>query len=47
MIIGPRRADDPPKLVGDAERIRKELNWSPRYADLETIIDTAWKWHIR
>ena len=41
---GPRRAGDPPRLVGDAERIRSELNWQPQYADLEAIVQTAWQW---
>jgi len=47
VVIGKRRPGDPPRLVGDAARIRKELNWSPQFADLETIIETAWKWHQR
>lgn len=47
VVIGQRRPGDPPRLVGDAARIRNELNWSPEYADLETIIETAWKWHQR
>ena len=47
VVTGPRRHGDPPRLVGDAARIRKDLNWSPEYADLETIIETAWKWHRR
>ncbi len=42
---GPRRPGDPPSLVGDATRIRKELNWQPKYAELETIIKTALDWH--
>lgn len=41
---GPRRAGDPPRLVGDAERIRSELNWQPQYADLDAIVQTAWQW---
>lgn len=41
---GPRRAGDPPRLVGDAERIRSELNWQPQYADLKAIVQTAWQW---
>ena len=45
VVMGIRRPGDPPRLVGDAERIRKELNWSPEYADLEIIIKTAWQWH--
>jgi UDP-arabinose 4-epimerase len=47
VVIGKRRPGDPPRLVGDAERIRKELNWQPQYAELETIIETAWRWHQR
>lgn len=42
--IGPRRAGDPPKLIGDSARIRQVLNWQPAYADIETIIETAWQW---
>ena len=47
VVIGKRRPGDPPRLVGDAARIRNELNWTPEYADLDTIIETAWKWHQR
>ena len=43
-VIGPRRAGDPPRLVGDSRKITKELGWKPQYNDLETIIETAWKW---
>ncbi len=42
-----RRAGDPPVLVSDASRIRGELGWSPRHPALETIIDSAWRWHQR
>ncbi len=45
--VGPRRPGDPPRLVGDAERIRSALGWRPTYADLDTIITTAWRWHQR
>ena len=47
VVLGPRRAGDPPTLVGDATRIRRELGWTPRLADLDTIIETAWHWHTR
>ena len=43
--IGPRRAGDPPELVADASRARELLDWSPRYSDLQTIVETAWRWH--
>jgi UDP-glucose 4-epimerase len=41
----PRRPGDPPILVGSSERVKQVLKWGPQYADLETIIQTAWAWH--
>ncbi len=43
--IGPRRAGDPARLVASSEKARTVLGWEPKYADLETIISTAWAWH--
>lgn len=43
--MGARRPGDPPRLVGDATRIQKELGWQPRHADLADMIGTAWRWH--
>lgn len=43
--IAPRRPGDPPELVADASRANEELGWKPRYLDLESIVETAWKWH--
>lgn len=40
----PRKRGDPPVLVAGSERIKKELGWKPRYADLTTILETAWRW---
>ncbi len=40
----PARAGDPPVLVADASRARAELGWTPRHADIETIIAHAWQW---
>ncbi len=48
MIVtteSPRRPGDPARLVASSEKIMNELGWNPRYPDLETIIETAWKWH--
>jgi UDP-glucose 4-epimerase len=42
---GPRRPGDPAELVADAGKIRRELGWSPKYADLRAIVETAWNWH--
>jgi UDP-glucose 4-epimerase len=43
--VAPQRAGDPPRLVGDATRIRNELGWQPRCGDLGDIIGSAWNWH--
>jgi len=45
--VGPRRAGDPPMLVGDASLIKNTLGWSPRFSGLDDIIDSAWRWHQR
>lgn len=42
-----RRPGDPPELVADPSRIKVELGWSPRYGDLGSIIETAWRWERR
>ncbi len=43
--VGARRPGDPPQLVASSEKARKVLGWQPKYADLETIVRTAWDWH--
>lgn len=45
--IKSRREGDVAISVADPSLIMKELGFSPRYSDLETIIKTAWKWHSR
>jgi UDP-glucose 4-epimerase len=44
-VVQKRRPGDSPYLVGSAERIRSELGWRPRFADLDQIIATAWAWY--
>ncbi|GGK55107.1 UDP-glucose 4-epimerase GalE [Salinarimonas ramus] len=39
-----RRAGDPASLVADTTRIRRVLGWSPRFADLHTIVAQALAW---
>ncbi len=39
-----RRLGDPPVLVADPSKIRRELGWVPKYDNLEYIIKTAWDW---
>jgi UDP-glucose 4-epimerase len=43
-VEGPRREGDPAILVASSEKIRRELHWQPRFAGLEDIITSAWKW---
>ncbi len=40
----PRREGDPAALVADSSRITAQLGWTPRFADLDVIIRTAWDW---
>jgi len=42
-----RREGDTPILIADSSKIRRQLNWKPKYDDLEYIIKTAWEWEKR
>lgn len=44
-VLAPRRAGDPPTLVADATRAIQMLGWQPRFDDVRSIIETAWRWH--
>jgi UDP-glucose 4-epimerase len=44
-VDGDRRAGDPPELVANAARAKKELGWEPQYTTAKPIIETAWQWH--
>jgi UDP-glucose 4-epimerase len=39
-----RRAGDPPYLVAQADRIRAELGWHPRFDDLKEIVSSSLAW---
>jgi UDP-glucose 4-epimerase len=43
-VMEPRRAGDPAILVASSEKARRELGWRPRYAELDEIIGSAWKY---
>jgi len=45
VVEKPRRPGDPPRLIASSEKIKRELGWKPRFQDLDTIIESAWKWH--
>lgn len=40
----PRRAGDPAILVASSQKIRAELGWTPKFPELATIVESAWKW---
>ena len=40
-----RRPGDPAVLVAGSDRIKAELGWNPTSGDLDTILESAWKWH--
>jgi UDP-glucose 4-epimerase len=41
----PRRPGDPAVLIASSEKIKRELRWSPKYAELDAILNSAWEWH--
>ncbi|MEO1050939.1 MAG: UDP-glucose 4-epimerase GalE [Bacteroidota bacterium] len=42
-----RREGDPARIVGSSEKARNVLGWEPQYNDIKSIVETAWKWHIK
>jgi len=44
-VESPRRPGDPARLVASSVKIRSELGWIPKYQDLYSIVQTAWKWY--
>jgi len=46
VSIEPRRAGDPAVLVADATLAKQTLNWRPEFADLKSIVKTAWDWEV-
>ena len=45
--LAPRRPGDPAVLYAAPQKAHRELRWTPRFADLESIVRTAWHWHQR
>ena len=43
--IGQRRPGDPPRLLANSDKIRRELGWQPQFGELEQIVSSAWQWH--
>jgi UDP-glucose 4-epimerase len=41
----PRRRGDPPILVANSEKVRRDFRWHPKYNSIDSIVRTAWDWH--
>jgi UDP-glucose 4-epimerase len=39
-----RRAGDPPEVVADPSRLKRQFNWVPKYENLDEMIASAYRW---
>lgn len=44
LEVAPRRAGDPPRLIADSTRARRELGWKPEFENADAIIESVWRW---
>ena len=44
-VESPRRPGDPPALYADSAKARRELGWTVKFPDIDSIVATAWRWH--
>jgi UDP-glucose 4-epimerase len=42
----PRREGDPPVLIATPDKIMRDLGWNPRHSELDSIIESAWRWRL-
>ncbi len=47
VTVRARRAGDSPRIIADATKIKRELGWTARHSDIDTILSTAWQWLLR
>lgn len=47
VIETERREGDPPVLISSSKRAEEMLRWMPECKDIESIIETAWRWYRR
>jgi UDP-glucose 4-epimerase len=43
--VAPLRPGDPASLIASSDKALAALGWSPKFADLKTIVTHAWAWH--
>jgi UDP-glucose 4-epimerase len=44
-VMGDRRSGDPAELVADNRLAKELLDWTPKYDQIGSIVETAWRWH--
>ncbi|MFT6580608.1 MAG: UDP-glucose 4-epimerase [Alphaproteobacteria bacterium] len=44
VIMGPRRPGDSGAVYAASDSIRETLGWVPKHDDLETIVESAYRW---
>jgi len=44
VVMGQRRAGDPPALIADSTRASEVLGWTPRHSTLDLMIGSHWDW---
>lgn len=44
--IADPRPGDPAVLIASSEKIKRILGWNPRFSALESMVESAWIWHI-
>lgn len=47
VVEAERRPGDPASLVARADRIGELTGWEPKYNDLRTIVEDAWRWESK
>ena len=47
VVARPRRPGDPARLIAASGKISKELGWKPQFQQIDTIIESAWRWHLK
>jgi UDP-glucose 4-epimerase len=45
--IGPRRAGDPAVLIANSDKLKRTLEWQPRFLELQDIVTTAWQFESK
>ena len=43
-VITDARPGDASELVSSADKLQKLTGWKPKYADVNVIVESQWKW---